>query len=757
VRPTAPSGAVGLHIKSDLPCENQITVSEQTTTTRKGHQSVNHLTRSCQGRWKKRRTKYTYDYGSHQRIGMSVTAPNASPWTQSYGYNSLMQLTNVTSPAGSFTYLYWWRSQFASDLVGQLFLPITGDWGNAQVINNFDGLARQTLAELNNEGYSEFQSFQYTYDAGSEVTQQVYAIFNSGIGADANRYLDYSYDNIGQLKTAQGFDGLPGWGSNPARLQEQFGYAYDKAWNLIMRTNNAFLQTNTVNNLNELTRVTQTGTLTVAGTATEPSGNAPVYANPGVTSVTVNTSNAVVYADGTFAATNFTLVVGTNTFTAIAQDNIGRTDTNTVSVFLPANDNMDYDLNGNMLRERSAAGGTNRNFAYDDENQLVSVWVANTWSNSFVYDGLLRKRVEKDYSWTGSTWIETNEIRFLYDGYVVVQERDGNNLPRVTYTRGLDLGGNESPLLGQTVDGFEGAGGIGGLLARTDMGLWVANEPFASAYYFSDAQGNVVALVNTNGAMAAQYEYDPFGNMISMSGLLASANRYRFSSKEWNDGPGLYYYGYRFYDPNLQRWLNRDPIEEDGGVNLYGFVFNAAVNLVDPFGLCDGDHLASMPSYPGLFDKPSQWTSPFTVPSISPYDSSSSQLQSALTTAGKGFLNDTGLGNTLQQYGQNVLNSIPGLGWLGDLLGGSGSNSGFNNPLAGNTGDPSESVNWNVNSYGYAFGQKASVSAGATCTIRGWKIVAGADVSVSPKGLFNLHVKGGPTYGGQISVIPRGW
>jgi uncharacterized protein RhaS with RHS repeats len=49
----------------------------------------------------------------------------------------------------------------------------------------------------------------------------------------------------------------------------------------------------------------------------------------------------------------------------------------------------------------------------------------------------------------------------------------------------------------------------------------------------------------------------------------------------------LYYYGYRYYDPNLQRWLNRDPIQEAGGINLYGFVGNDAVNIFDLFGLAD--------------------------------------------------------------------------------------------------------------------------------------------------------------------------
>ena len=50
---------------------------------------------------------------------------------------------------------------------------------------------------------------------------------------------------------------------------------------------------------------------------------------------------------------------------------------------------------------------------------------------------------------------------------------------------------------------------------------------------------------------------------------------------------GLYYYGYRYYSPVLGRWLSRDPIGEDGGLNLYGFVGNEPVSLVDFLGLED--------------------------------------------------------------------------------------------------------------------------------------------------------------------------
>ena len=82
-----------------------------------------------------------------------------------------------------------------------------------------------------------------------------------------------------------------------------------------------------------------------------------------------------------------------------------------------------------------------------------------------------------------------------------------------------------------------------------------------------------------------KYLYDPFGNTLSQYGLLADANAYRFSSKEWNANSGLYYYLYRLYDANLQRWLNRDPIEENGGINLYKFALNAPTIYVDRFGL----------------------------------------------------------------------------------------------------------------------------------------------------------------------------
>src|SRR6266542_1540903 len=82
----------------------------------------------------------------------------------------------------------------------------------------------------------------------------------------------------------------------------------------------------------------------------------------------------------------------------------------------------------------------------------------------------------------------------------------------------------------------------------------------------ADGNGNITYLVNSSQGLAASYRYDPYGNTISSSGSLASGNVYRFSSKEIHVNSGLYYYGYRWYAPNLQRWLNADPLADGGSI-----------------------------------------------------------------------------------------------------------------------------------------------------------------------------------------------
>jgi RHS repeat-associated protein len=333
-----------------------------------------------------------------------------------------------------------------------------------------------------------------------------------------------------------------------------------------------------LNSLNEITNTalgfvsgTWSATIPVSGSTTMPATN-----------LTVNGVGVAPYQDNTFAATE-SVTNGLNVFTAVARDVYGRSSSNTVSVtVIPTNTAYSYDLNGNLLSD-----GT-RNFGYDDENELIAVWQANAWSNNFVYDGKMRRRIERDYIWnTGtSNWLQTNEVHFIYDGNLAVQERNASNLPQVTYTRGKDLSGS-----------LQGAGGIGGLLARTDNTKLMVGDPTALAYYHSDGNGNITCLMTPYQQLAAKYLYDTYGNTLATYGSLATANRYRFSSKEWNGNSGLYYYLYRFYDPNLQRWPNRDPLMEIGGINLYEFAGDNPVTKYDKSGLILGTILSGLQNF----------------------------------------------------------------------------------------------------------------------------------------------------------------
>jgi RHS repeat-associated protein len=84
--------------------------------------------------------------------------------------------------------------------------------------------------------------------------------------------------------------------------------------------------------------------------------------------------------------------------------------------------------------------------------------------------------------------------------------------------------------------------------------------------------------------LSAVYEYDAFGQEIRSTGPASDAQPYRFSTKYTERGTGLVYYGYRWYDAVKGRWVSRDPIEEDGGLNLYGMVGNDSLSNIDVLG-----------------------------------------------------------------------------------------------------------------------------------------------------------------------------
>ena len=153
----------------------------------------------------------------------------------------------------------------------------------------------------------------------------------------------------------------------------------------------------------------------------------------------------------------------------------------------------------------------------------------------------------------------------------------GTNITR--YVWGLDISGQSGGRASSQAE-MQGAGGVGGLCAVfPDNGI----TPHYPAY---DANGNVTEYVDFIGNTIAHYEYDAFGNITGQSGSMADDFVFRFSTKYLDAETGLCYYGrIRYYKPSFGRFISRDPIEEQGGLNLYGFCGNDPINKVDYLGM----------------------------------------------------------------------------------------------------------------------------------------------------------------------------
>ena len=272
-----------------------------------------------------------------------------------------------------------------------------------------------------------------------------------------------------------------------------------------------------------------------------------------------------------------------------------------------------YDLDGNLTSDGLW------DHTWDADNQLTAMTM-----KSGLPTGMIRKRLEFTYdyvgrrvekkvlnNWTGTTGTTVTHLKYVYDGHNLIAELDASTANKTvlsTYVWGLDLSGT-----------IWGAGGVGGLLMVKD-----GTKTYFPAY---DGNGNVSALLDSaDGSLDAKYEYGAFGEPLRVGGTaIAADNPFRFSTKytdedgarERVDGDaegvarraeeagapwalmrqsGLVYYGFRYYSPSLGRFLNRDPLGELGGANLYGFVENDPVNGWDRLGLA-GSSNCQDPSY----------------------------------------------------------------------------------------------------------------------------------------------------------------
>ncbi|WP_176014914.1 RHS repeat domain-containing protein [Victivallis sp. Marseille-Q1083] len=212
--------------------------------------------------------------------------------------------------------------------------------------------------------------------------------------------------------------------------------------------------------------------------------------------------------------------------------------------------NPTYDIDGNML---TRDGWTQ---TWNAENRLIKA-EKGTAKLEFAYDYMGRRIEKKVYN--GSTL--TAHIRFVYDGYKLIEELNGlsNNAVLRCYVW-------QPVMLDTPLTVFDAT----------------ANKTY---FYHTDANKNVTDLTDSAGAIVAHYEYSPFGQLVKSSGAYANTNVFTWSSEYSGKETGLIYYNFREYDPKLGRWLSRDPIHEQGDLNLYAYISNKTINHIDKLGL----------------------------------------------------------------------------------------------------------------------------------------------------------------------------
>jgi RHS repeat-associated protein len=105
----------------------------------------------------------------------------------------------------------------------------------------------------------------------------------------------------------------------------------------------------------------------------------------------------------------------------------------------------------------------------------------------------------------------------------------------------------------------------------------------AKLYYAQDHLGSVRDVVDANSHTLAAYDYDPYGLPTRTTGT--SHTDFRYAGLLMHYPSGLYLANYRAYDPASGRWISRDPIGEEGGVNLYAYVLGNPIGYTDPLGL----------------------------------------------------------------------------------------------------------------------------------------------------------------------------
>ncbi|MCD8283631.1 MAG: hypothetical protein LUD52_02780, partial [Opitutae bacterium] len=224
----------------------------------------------------------------------------------------------------------------------------------------------------------------------------------------------------------------------------------------------------------------------------------------------------------------------------------------------------EYDADGNMIVVKASSGTWD--VEHSGENRPTTWTKRETGEKIYMMFDALGRRTEKRV--LNASGVRTLRERYVYNGFLCVQILDGDS--------------NNAVIKEFVWDPTES-------VATRPLAFSHVRESLNLLYNFDGNKNvsEVFYLAEANG-IGAHYDYAPFGAVCRttratrVTGFDAiEQNPFRFSSEFHDPELDLVYYNYRHYSPTLGRFLSRDPIEEQGGLNLYAFVKNNCVSVVD--------------------------------------------------------------------------------------------------------------------------------------------------------------------------------
>ena len=471
----------------------------------------------------------------------SLDIKNGSTVLQAAGYaydsaGRLQTVTDNSATAYTVTYAYETNSPLVSSIIAK---------------------SNTTVRLTTRKAYDKLNRLQSISSSNSVLPSP---ISFAKIAHEDGSYWLYQYDALGQVTSGRKY-----WGDGTPVDGQQFEYGFDEIGNRTVTGGRASSQSlYTVNRQNQYSSRTNSPLLDIFGIA-NPTANVTVGVNGG-TAYNANRKGEYFH---------YPLNVGNNVYPQIDSISLyGGHQTQSGKEFVPpATETYYYDKDGNLTNDGRWT------FYWDGENRLTNMTslssapnAASKYKLEFAYD-YQGRRIQKIVSTNnGSAYYPLYTNRFIYDGWNLVGELDGgnSNAKLRSYIWGTDLSGS-----------MQGAGGVGGLVKVSEYIGGGTNHYFA-AY---DGNGNLAGLVDgSTGGVTARYEYGPFGEALRATGTFSTNNPVRFSSKFADNESGMVYYGYRYYAAGSGTWINRDPSDEQGGLNLVGFNNNNPISFYDELG-----------------------------------------------------------------------------------------------------------------------------------------------------------------------------